>query len=221
MRRILFLLTITLLAAASAYDVCGQDRPRFGVSVQGTMVQPVFGLRDRFDPHVTFSVGVGRWVEPGRNYVELRFLQHAFTQREDVVLREDTLRPAFDVTALNMSLDMIGGGVFLQRNLATTGTFRPFITGGLLLQRWEETRAAYADTETGLNVPVLSRPGQWSAGFSGGAGAEVYFLPAAALHVGVTYSVVMGELWPTLALGLENVSTFHYVTGGVGLRYYF
>jgi hypothetical protein len=91
----------------------------------------------------------------------------------------------------------------------------------LLLQRWEETRAAYSDDETGLRVPVLSRPGQWSAGFSGGLGTEIYVLPAAALNVGVTYSLVMGELWPTLALGLENVSTFHYVTGGIGLRYYF
>jgi opacity protein-like surface antigen len=221
MRSLLALMALLLLPAGGTMvsDAHGQADNRFSVSVEATMVQPVFGLRDRFDAHPSWQAGVGRWLEDGRSYVELRFETYGFAQRQGVVLRADTLRPDYDVEALGMSLDMLGGGLYLQRNLRTTGFARPFLLGGITLHHWEETRAAYQDDN--LDVPVLARPAQWSAGFTGGLGSEFYVMPRLAVNVGGNYSIVMGELWPTLVLGLENVSTFHYLSVGLGLRTYF
>jgi opacity protein-like surface antigen len=216
------------LAAAALVALCmfampaeAQERSRIGVFVQGVGVQPIFGLNERFDPHATFSVGVGQWMPDALTYVEVRYQQYSFGQRDQVTLREDTLRPAYDTSVLGMGLEMRGAGVFMQRSLSAGRAFRPFLLGGITLHHWEESRAEVFDEEIGLNVPMLERPNQWSAGFTGGVGSEFYLMRSAALNVGVNYSIVMGELWPTLALGLENVSTFHYVTAGVGLRYYF
>jgi opacity protein-like surface antigen len=211
--RSVLLVCAVLLAALPA-----EAQTSWRVSAAGSFVQPTLGMADRFGGHVTGSIGVGQWLTPERLYLEGRIERYAFSQGA-VVLRARTEGPEVETEQFNLSLDLLGGGFHLQRTLLTLGMVRPYATGGIGMYHWQERRAAYEDEHH--TVPELERAAQWSAGFHGGLGTELLVTRQAAVVLGAHYTVIMGELWPALALGLENVSSFQFANASLGIRYSF
>lgn len=186
------------------------------VSAAGTFVQPTFGMADRFGSLATGRVGVGRAA--GARVTEARLERFAFRQGQ-VRLRAETQGPEIEVEQFDLALTLTGGSVHVQQRVREVGAVQPYVGGGIGLYYWQEQRAAYDDSFR--TVPALDRPAQWSAGFHAGTGAALALTPQAALDLGVAYHVVLGELWPTINLGLENVSTFQFATVSAGVRYAF
>jgi opacity protein-like surface antigen len=210
MRRLALLLLLGCAPLAAAQDV-GAWR----VGAAGSFVQPTQGMADRFAGLATGSVGVGQWIGEGL-FLEGRIEHYAFSQGT-VVFRAPIEGEDVNPDLLGLGLDLTGGAVHVQRSLFSRWGLRPFATGGIGMYHWQERRTAYEDEHR--SVDALERPSQWSAGFHAGLGTEVLVARQVALHAGAHYSVVMGELWPTLALGLENVSTFQFVNVSLGVRY--
>lgn len=207
------LLLVAVLGTAEC-RAQGSDQ-RYGVLIEGQFVQPTPQLSDRFGSLVTGAVGVGRWADE-TTYWEARLQRFAF-RKGNVALVPDTTRPAIDLDSLELSLDIFGGGLFVHRRVGRLGALRPYASAGAGLYRWTDTRGAYRAEQ--VNVPE-ERRGQWSAGFHAAVGTEFYVMPRIAFNAALDYTIIMGELWPTLRLGLENVSTFQFATARVGLRYY-
>lgn len=217
MTRLLPLLaSVCLIGYAWSPRAAAQDAGAWHVSAGGTFVQPTLGLADRFGSHVTGFAGIGH-SDNGR-LVEARLERFAFTQGT-VTLLADTTGPAIDVAQLDMALTLTGGSLRLQQRVGQFGPAKPFLGGGAGLYFWEERRVAYADSFR--TIPALTRPSQWSAGFEVGAGVDLALTRSATVSVGGSYHVVMGELWPTLNLGLESVSTFQFATASASVRYAF
>jgi hypothetical protein len=95
---------------------------------------------------------------------------------------------------------------------------------------WVHTRGAYYDSlfvdsaSTGhlvkaadLAVPA-NRQGDWSGTVNLGLDVAVKMVDPLWLVAGVDYKLIVGELWQTLDLDLENVAGMQFVAIRVGLR---
>jgi hypothetical protein len=87
---------------------------------------------------------------------------------------------------------------------------------GFGFYRWTSLRGAFRDTLTAdslgtpvrlaiLNVPQ-NRQQEWSGGIEVGTDLRVRAFEPVWLSLGVRYKLIIGELWPALALDMENVS---------------
>lgn len=211
---------ITFLAVVTCFDTAAhgqQIEGRFGIMVDAQGVVPVVGLAQRFDPFPTASLGIGRETSPS-TYWEVRLQRYDFPRADQLTLAPDTTRSTAIEDSLDVSLEIIGAGLFMHRYFSDEGRLRPFVTIGGGFYHWTDRRGAYEDEHLLLEA---SKRSQWSGGAHGGVGTEFYVTDRLALQAVVDYTIIFGELWPTLSVGLENVSTFQFASGRIGLRYYF
>ena len=121
------------------------------------------------------------------------------------------------LSLLTMKLEAIGVGANARFNLVTVGKIEANLDLGFGVYRWFFSRSGYYDTlrvstSTGpaiaeiLRVPEVTQQ-DWSGGFHGGAEVTVPVVEPVSVHLGARYKVIVGELWPALALDLDNVST--------------
>lgn len=98
---------------------------------------------------------------------------------------------------------------------------------------WEFFRNSYNDSlfidSTGngdlvlveeLNVPSL-RQKDWSGSLNFGTDFNFNFFTPLKINLAVNYKLIIAELWPTLALNLENVSGLQLIDLRAGLKYEF
>lgn len=216
-RASLLIILLVVLVGPTRYASAQADSGRYGVLVEGQGVLPVMGLADRFDPFPTLSIGIGRETNP-QTYWEVRLQRYDFPRANQLTLLPDTTRPAAIGDSLDLSLEITGAGLFMQRKLASTGRLLPFVTVGAGFYYWTDVRGSY---ETDGLLLEREERSQWSGGFHGGLGSEVLLTRKIALQAVIDYTIMFGELWPTLSIGLENVSTFQFASGRLGIRYYF
>jgi hypothetical protein len=178
---------------------------------------PIGGLHDRFLPTIAGQYSAGRSVNENW-YWEVRG-EFIVYDRENV----DRLSRDPDIIAdsISMDLELYGLGFegryhFLGRH--GRGIINPYLGLSAGMYRWFAERGAY--DQEGISVPEFSQR-DWSAGFGLGIGNEFIILPFVSLALDVRYHVVVGELWPTLSLGLENVGGFQTITASTRLRLYF
>lgn len=176
------------------------------VSAGGAYLFPVAGLSNRFRPQVAFAVGMGkqrdeRWYWGGR---------------VDIIRFTNQNRERLYAKNLQLELEIYGGA--LEGRYGLTSFRRqlyPYLLGSAGVYRWFSTRGAYHDSTVTLRE---FKQQDWSWGFSGGAGLDYAILHSLALSVEARYQMVVGELWPALAVRLENVSTFQWVSVNAGVR---
>ncbi len=218
MRRFLplaLLLTAPLAARAQEAATAVRD---YTVGASGFAALPTAGLADRF------GVGAGGAVRFGWGMGAVRYgvsVEAAALPKGSVrmLTEPDQNRPAtVDLDRLELSFSTVGAAFSVERGLGRIGPAEPYLTASAGLARWRGVRGAYADSTSTLDLPELSQTGT-SGRFSAGAGVLVPLGDRFSLTVGAEYAVTMGELWPTLSLGLDNVSTFQMVTPRLGLRY--
>jgi hypothetical protein len=141
------------------------------------------------------------------------------------VPREETFQ--IGLPKLSMFVEVIGAAVNAKYELLNTGILSTSIGFGAGIYHWKAERSEYYDTmnvQTSrgpkvadvLRVPKLGQD-DWSGGFNLGADVGFRVFDPVTLNVGARYKLIVGELWPTLALDLENVSTFQMIDLRAGL----
>ena len=218
MRLKLIIASVFVLAVGTTGRANAQDfEDRFSVSIDAQAVIPVFGLADRFDPFPTVSLGIGRRTNANTLW-EVRLQRYKFPRADQISLLPDSTRSPAVADSLELSLEIIGGGLFMHRYFNDSGRIRPFAVIGGGFYYWTDIRGAFENEHLLIE---RSKRSQWSGGAHAGLGSEYFFTDRFALQAVIDYTIMFGELWPTLALGLENVSTFQFASGRLGLRYYF
>ena len=125
---------------------------------------------------------------------------------------------------LHMQLEILGASLEGRYTLTAWSGLRPFLLWEVGLYRWRVVRGSYSinDPATGGETLVPERnQSEWSWGFSAGLGTDFLIIKNLALNAGLRYRMVVGELWPALALELENVSVFQMAVFSTGLTWYF
>ncbi len=175
----------------------------------GAYLVPIAGLSERFDPQFAFAVGLGkqrddRWLWGGR----IEFVRFNRENTEKLFVKNVPLK-----------LEIYGGTVEAQYGLASSRhSLRPHLIGSAGIYRWFSTHGAYQDSAVALSE---FKQKDWSWGFGGGLGVEYQFLKSIMLFAETRYQMIIGELWPTLAVRLENVSTFQWVAINLGMKMQF
>lgn len=177
---------------------------------------PVGGLYDRFLPTVSGQVSIGRSVNENW-YWETRGEVIIYDRENFDRLSRD---PNIVADSISMSLELYGLGVegryhFWGRQ--GRGFINPYLGLSAGLYRWFAERDAY-DHE-GISVPEFSQR-DWSAGFGLGIGNEIHLLRFVSVALDLRYHIVVGELWPTLSLGMESVSGFQTIVASTRVRIY-
>ncbi|MHB2154786.1 hypothetical protein ACX8XN_10365 [Calditrichota bacterium GD2] len=120
---------------------------------------------------------------------------------------------------LQLDLKLYGAGVAYVSYLSVPRwRLQPFWKGAVTLFRWEAVRGAY-QTEDRL-VPQRFQQA-WSFAAYGGLGMAFHVTRSLKLNVCGGYQLVVAELWPALALHLENVSGLQIMRFEMGFQWMF
>ncbi|MBI5474922.1 MAG: hypothetical protein HY961_21485 [Ignavibacteriae bacterium] len=226
------LLFVSLFAAQVG---AAQDR-EFTVGVSGSMLVPTSALSKRFVAAPGGSLFF--FVNRGTPQWGAAFEYVKFSKLADNL---SVSRPITDTVGgvpqktfyqiplpkLAMSLEMFGASVQARYDAVRFGDLLVNIGFGAGIYRWTFKRNEYRDslrvqtlrgvrTAAVLNVPALQQQ-DWSGGLN--AGIDLVFRIADPVSVtgGARYKIIIGELWPTLALDLESVSTFQMLDLRAGI----
>ena len=203
-RRLMFLLLVVhpILSAQSSSPL--------SVEAHGSFLAPVGALNEWLLP-APGGVGmcIGQRTE-GSMLWEGVFEMASFSKPNTKKLYYSTL---------DVNLKAYGAGVQMRYFILDNSfPVEPFLSASAVLYRWHAERGSMAtDTARTLIVPSLSQA-DWSMGFHVGAGVEFTPLNGTFLSMQARYAVILGELWPALALRLEGVSGFQIVSISLGIR---
>lgn len=136
----------------------------------------------------------------------------------------------FELPLLKMDLTVAGLSVEARYNLFSNEILETDLNFGFGFYYWEHFRSSYYDSllvdtsGTGstvlvelLDVPSL-RQKDWSGGINLGVDFNIIVFDPVSLNFGVNYKLIIGELWPTLSLNLENVSGLQFIDLRAGFR---
>ncbi len=146
-------------------------------------------------------------------------------RRDSVSQQRDTVQGK--IKGLRTSLEVFGAAANITYDIWLTSWSTLKVGAGFGFYYWKGTRSAFADTIRGTAVwgPVIvatpnvpeQKQEDWSGGFNAGADLNILIAPPLTLQFGARYKLIVGELWPTLALDLENVSTFQMLDLRAGI----
>ncbi len=194
-----------LFAAHPAYS-----QQRIGIGVSGSYVYPVGSLQNWFK---------GTVKAPQINFV-FNANEQSFWRLTATSTRFD--RPNKDklfYKDLNLDLKLYGAGVdYFSYLSGRFGFVQAYWTFGVNLYRWEALRDKY---EAKDQFVPQRRQQDWSFAGSAGFGAMFHLSDHLKLTTTIRYHLVVGELWPALALHLENVSGMQMVQMQTGLGFWF
>lgn len=169
-------------------------------------IYPLAGLHDRFESIQTSAFSIGwRRDDNSRVMLQYRFMDFNQVNRNKV---------PFD--SLHMTLKNSSGGFLYQYEIfKPVSWFTVYIQAGITLNRWEFKRDAFYTVIQPDSIrtfaPVVvdldkHKRTDWSWGGKTGIGFE--FSPVRWLDMGWhgNAHLIAAELWPMLAINLENVS---------------
>lgn len=203
----------------------------------GGIYSPMGKLADRFNSTIGFELHAGKQISERWTWIgKLEYLKLDDVNSETLVLKKEVEvndEPIiFDIPLGNvdMELEVIGLTANVGYNIFSNEIFNTKFNFGFGLFRWISKRSGYSDSlfvDTSgtsglkladvLNVPAVSQT-DWSGGFSIGLDAAVKVFEPVWIYVSADYKAVIAELYPTLNLNLENVSTFQILNGKIGVR---
>ena len=186
-----------------------QNSSPLSVEAHGSFLIPVGALNEWLLPAPGVGLCIGQRTE-GSMLWEGVFEMVSFSEPNTKKLYYD---------ALDLKLKAYGAGVQMRYYILENAfPVEPFVCASAVLYRWQAERGSMAtDTAGTLVVPSLSQA-DWSMGFHAGVGVEFASLNGTFVSLQARYGVILGELWPALALRLEGVSGFQIVSISVGIR---
>lgn len=149
--------------------------------------------------------------------------------KRDVLIGSQVQNFTIPLNQLKMSMEIFGVSANADLNVLRTKIFEGNVNFGFGIFWWRNFRETFDDSlfikdDNGndvfadyIKVPELTQ-GEWSGGFNAGANVAVMVIDPVWITFGANYKVIVGELWATLALEMENVSTFQMFDTRVGIK---
>lgn len=223
MRSIRFPITLLLLVLFAGTG----GAQTLHVGARGSWLIPLGTLSERFESAPGFGA-VLRWEGPRLSWgCEVEYARFSRENRDELNVSDSVdiggvvypyVHPLSDLT---MTLTIGGVSAQMRYELATVGSFAFDLAAGVGIYSWSFVRDPYSDsvfvdTPSG---PVLAEalvvPGdtqdEWSGGFNVGFDVRTNLLAPVRVTAGAHYKAIVGEMWPALAIDLENVSTMQMV----------
>jgi hypothetical protein len=222
---LLFFISINLIAQEKMYFA----------GLSGSYLIPVGSLSYRFKPDGGVSLFTGyksseRWEWFGK----FEYISFMKENRDNLKIKrnvnlggtEETL--IFDLPELETDLKIFGISANANANILDLDFFKSDLTFGFGIYRWESGRSGYFDTlrvdRSGitydaviLKVPPLKQL-DWSGGFNVGLNISTKIIEPLWFEFNANYKAIIGELWATLDLDLENVSVFQMYELRAGIK---
>ncbi len=200
----LWLLPAVMTAAVSTV-VAAVEPGRWYLGLHNGLVCPVGSLSRWFSPTLrAYGIGIARWQNQGWSW---EFSVEALSYD-----RENSSRLFY--RDLDLQLDSYSGTVraghafWSRRDVCASAVL------GAGIHRWHSHRGSYQLPE--VFVPARNQD-DWSWAFEAGMAVRLPLLWRFHLQFCTMYRLVVGELWPALALRLESVSGMQNVLFGVSL----
>jgi hypothetical protein len=231
----LFLLSVSLFAQAGEYLA----------RAEAMYLYPLGTLHQRFTGTVGVTAAFGKQTSPntvwlGRveyykfnklNTDELYFKRIRTINKREYEFKEP-------LKHIDMHLESAGASAELQYSLFSTFSFSLKLIGGFGVYYWQSLRGPYKDSVkvrvpngnvTGTQDTVIlletfniqgSQQFDWSGGAYSGLEAEYQIYESLWINASAQYKAVIGEIWQTLKIDLENVAVMQMavIKAGVTLK---
>jgi opacity protein-like surface antigen len=204
MRKIFTIIALTLISLNYSYA-------QLTVAGEGIYIIPVGGFSGWFDKHYSGTIYLGQ--VRGKNsflFGGIEFYKF-YKENEDKLYYKD----------LNLELKIYGVSAEYRHSLIDFYFVNLYGVLGTGLYRWFGLRGEYSIRDSVGNVIdyVAERRYQdWSAGFGGGVGVEFKIVKNLSLNLNARYKIIVGEMWQTLVLRLEQASGFQWLGIQAGLQ---
>ena len=198
---------------------------------------PVSGMADRFNPGRGGSISFGALTEGDWYWFgQIEYFSTEDGNTENFKILRNVEVGGVDVpfelqlNDIKVKFEMGGLSANTEYNFLHGEIVESSVKFGFGIYRWFYSRSAvydtlYADTTgngdlvaaANLQVPAVSQT-DWSGGFNTGLVLKIKFFEPVLLYANADYKVIIGEIYPALDLGLENISTFQFVNIKAGFR---
>ncbi|MFN3873927.1 MAG: hypothetical protein ACK4R9_13085 [Ignavibacterium sp.] len=231
-----FIVTIALLLNLT---LIAQEN-NFFVGTSTVYNLPVGMMSKRMQGNFGFNLYVGKpvsndWIWIGK--LEYFRLNDVNKDEMKKFVKSDVLGEiqTFEFQLPKMKMEFTAAGLTAEAKykLFKADGFDLDVNFGFGFYFWEYFRDSYKDSLTidtsgtgtfvlieELNVPSL-RQKDWSGALNFGTDFNFNFFRPVSFIISANYKIIISELWPTLALNLENVSGIQFIELRAGLRYEF
>lgn len=234
MKNLFTILSIIIITSSAI----AQNKFLIGASANYNL--PFGMLSNRLEPAPGFLVFFGRQTSEDWTWIgKFEYFKLSDVNKEQMkkFVKSDILGPVqtfeFQLPKLKMDLTVAGLSAEAKYNFLNTDIVDANINFGFGFYYWEHFRSDYKDslfvqsTNSGnavlvevLNVPSL-RQKDWSGGVNFGLDFILSLFDPFSLNLSANYKLIIAELWPTLALNLENVSGLQFFDLRAGIRFDF
>lgn len=232
------ILLIIAFGLISALKTEGQKKYFVGADFNGLL--PVGSLSNRFNSSAGGSVYFGQQKSNNMAWsgkIEIFGFNDLNTdklyKKINTVFNGVTKTYKVPLNKMKMNLNVFGISAEGKYKFIEFDKLSSNINFGFGIFNWKFSRNAYKDSVfidtsgagvlvniENLDVPKLLQT-DWSGGVSVGVDIAYYFTEPLALVVSGNYKLIIAEIWPTLKLGLENVSGLQMFDLRAGLRFRF
>lgn len=212
----------------------------FFIGASSTYNLPVGTMSDRMKGNFGFNIYAGTSVSSDWTWIgKLDYFKLTDVNKDKMkrLVKSDVLGDIrtyeFPLTKMQMEFTAAGLTAEAKYKIFRTELLDVDVNFGFGFYFWEYFRESYKDSlkidssGTGtfilveeLNVPSL-RQKDWSGAINFGTDLNLRLFHPLSLNLSANYKLLIAELWPTLALNLENVSGIQFVELRAGLRYDF
>lgn len=230
--QLLLLLIISLPVMTTA-----QDRP-FIAGAEGSYFTPIGKLGERFQNTAGFSVYAGKQTSDRTTWLgRFEYFKYDQVNKEKMEISQEILvginkkKFSAKLTQIKMDLEVAGLSVNMKSTIFDAGFMKTSLDLGFGFYRWTFHRQAHdsimvdSSGTAGVNkfftllqsAPPATQQ-DWSGGFSAGLEMDIAVAGPVWITLAGNYKNIVGELWPALALNMENVSTFQMLDLRAGVR---
>lgn len=228
----IFCVIIFVLFFTQVQDLFSQTK--YFAIAEGKYFYPIGSLANRFKNATGGSVGFGGYVSQSWSwsgnfeYYSFKEDPSKFKLTQKVTI--NNVDKFFTVPLPKLKTDLKIAGVYAiaNYNVFDFNFLKHNLEFGFGVYYWTSNRSEYFDTlkadDNGKEVivSIVRVPHRWqedwSAGFNLGTNIEVKTIDNVWITLAGNYKVIVGELWPALEIGLENIATFQTIELKAGIK---
>ena len=217
-----------------------QAQNKFLVGASANYNVPVGMLSNRLEAAPGFLIYAGKQISSDWTWIgKIEYFKLTDVNKNQMkkFVKSDVLGTIktfeFPLPKIKMDLTVAGLTAEAKYNFFRTDLIDANLNLGFGFFYWEHFRSDYKDSlfvdSTGagnlilvesLNVPSLKQK-DWSGGVNFGLDVNFNIYSPISLNLSANYKLIIAELWPTLALNLENVSGLQFLDLRAGIKFNF